>query len=62
MVSIKCLITYVMDDVADDLTLYGPAGSGDGWEVNQVQRWPETQNRSATFKVYEQLPGPQSLT
>lgn len=62
MVSIKCCITYVLDDVTDDLTLYGPPGAGDGWEANQVQRCPETQNRPAAIKVYEQLPSPQSLT
>lgn len=50
-----------MDNVVDDLTLYGPTGVEDGREVNQVQRGPETQNRSATIKVYEELPGPQSL-
>lgn len=57
----QSLITYVMDNVADDLTLYGPTGAGDGWELNQVQWCPETQNGSATIKVYEQLPGPQGL-
>lgn len=51
-----------MYNVADDLALYGPTGAGHRWEVNQVQRCPETQNRSATIKVYEQLPGPQCLT
>lgn len=50
-----------MDNVADDLTLYGPTGVGDRWEVDQVQWWPETQNRPATIKVYKQLPGPQGL-
>lgn len=62
MVLIQFSITYVMDDITDDLTLYRPTGVGDSWEVHQVQRCPETQNRSATIKVYEQLPGPQSLT
>lgn len=50
-----------MNNVTDDLTLYGPTGAGDRREVNQVQRCPETQNRSASIKVDEQLPGPQSL-
>lgn len=54
-------ITYMMDKVSDNLALYGPTGAGDGWKVNQIQRCPETQNWSATFKIYEQLPGPQSL-
>lgn len=48
-----------MDYVTDDLTLCGPTGAGKGGEVNQVQRRPETQNRSSSIKVYEQLPGPQ---
>lgn len=54
-------LTYVMDYVTDDLALYGPTGPGEGGEVNQVQRGPETQNRSSSIKVYEQLPGPQGL-
>ncbi len=58
---IQSLITYMMDNVADDLTLNGPTGAGDRWEVDQVQRCPEAKNGSATIKVYEQLPGPQSL-
>lgn len=57
----KLTITYVMDDVADDLTLHGPTGAWDRREVDQVPRRPETQNGSSTGKVYEQLPGPQSL-
>lgn len=50
-----------MDSVTDDLTFYGPTGAGDGLEVNQVQRCPETQNRPTSIEVDEQLPGPQSL-
>lgn len=50
-----------MDFVADDFALYGPTGAGDGWEVNKIWWSPETQNRSSSVKVYDQLPGPQSL-
>lgn len=42
-----------MDNVVDDLTLYGPTGAGDRWEVYQGLRCPETQNRLAPIKVYE---------
>lgn len=45
-VLLKWSITYVMDNVADDLTLYWPADAA--WEVDQFWWWPETYNRSST--------------
>lgn len=48
-----------MDGIADDLTLYRPAGAGDGLEVNQLQWCPETHHRPTSVKVDEQLSGPQ---
>lgn len=54
-------MTYVLDSITDDLTLYGPTGTGDCCEVNKSQRRPETQNRLTTMKVDEQLPGPQGV-
>lgn len=50
-------ITDVTDRVSDDLTFYGPTRSRCGLEVDQVQRSPETQNRTASVEVDEQLSG-----
>lgn len=59
MLYLKYQMTYVLDGIADDLTLHGPARAADALEVNQVQWCPETHNRPASVKVDEQLPGPQ---